>query len=345
MVLQVLFLMFSSRSIEPSIRQQLFLRSKEKMQLRLSTTVLSLCLATLTANPVCWSQQAEAPEPSPGEVIEAESCLVQYISKVKLAARSEGVLTELHFEEGDTVKMGQLIAVIDDTAAALAVALKLAEEKEAVMNAANEVNLEDALNAEELASAESEAYKDLRKEGAIPYWEMEKKRLEAKRAQLRIDLAVMQKKIAEVQMIAKRSERQLAEFELSQRQVKTPSTGFIEARYAQLGEWLQPGSPIATLIQMDRLRVEGDIDALSFRSRVRQGTPVKVVIENDSDPSKAIKIDGKLGYVSMEIDLNNRHRVWVEIQNQPIIDEATGKVIDWQIKPGMRASIKIPQGS
>ena len=31
-----------------------------------------------------------------------------------------------------------------------------------------------ALNAEELASAESEAYKDLRKEGAIPYWEMEK---------------------------------------------------------------------------------------------------------------------------------------------------------------------------
>lgn len=315
------------------------------MQLRLSTTVLSLCLATLTANPVCWSQQAEAPEPSPGEVIEAENCLVQYISKVKLAARSEGVLTELHFEEGDTVKMGQLIAVIDDTAAALAVALKLAEEKEAVMNAANEVNLEDALNAEELASAESEAYKDLRKEGAIPYWEMEKKRLEAKRAQLRIDLAVMQKKIAEVQMIAKRSERQLAEFELSQRQVKTPSTGFIEARYAQLGEWLQPGSPIATLIQMDRLRVEGDIDALSFRSRVRQGTPVKVVIENDSDPSKAIKMDGKLSYVSMEIDLNNRHRVWVEIQNQPIIDEATGKVIDWQIKPGMRASIKIPQGS
>ena len=345
MVLQVLFLMFSSRSIEPSIRQQLFLRSKEKMQLRLSTTVLSLCLATLTANPVCLSQQAESPEPSPGEVIEAENCLVQYISKVKLAARSEGVLTELHFEEGDTVKMGQLIAVIDDTAAALAVALKLAEEKEAVMNAANEVNLEDALNAEELASAESEAYKDLRKEGAIPYWEMEKKRLEAKRAQLRIDLAVMQKKIAEVQMIAKRSERQLAEFELSQRQVKTPSTGFIEARYAQLGEWLQPGSPIATLIQMDRLRVEGDIDALSFRSRVRQGTPVKVVIENDSDPNKAIKIDGKLGYVSMEIDLNNRHRVWVEIQNQPIIDEATGKVIDWQIKPGMRASIKIPQGS
>jgi multidrug resistance efflux pump len=254
-------------------------------------------------------------------------------------------LTELKFEEGDTVEMGHLLAVIDDTAARLAVELKLAEEKEAIINAANDVNLEDARNAEELATAEAEAFKDLRKEGAIPYWEMEKKRLEAKRAQLRIDLAVMQKKIAEVQMIAKRSERQLAEFDLTQRRITTPSTGFIEARIAQLGEWVQPGAPIATLIQMDRLRVEGDIDALSYRSMVRQGTPVKVVIENDVDPDKTIKIDGTLGYVSMEIDLNDRHRVWVEIQNEPIKDDATGKVIDWLIKPGMRASIKIPKSN
>lgn len=312
------------------------------MQSRRFSILLHGCIVSLALIGQSDGQQLDAPPESPGLSVEAENCLVQYISKVNLAARSEGVLTKLHFEEGDTVEMGQLLAVIDDTAASLAVELKLAEEKEAVMNAANEVNLEDAVNAEQLASAEAEAYKDLRKEGAIPYWEMEKKRLEAKRADLRIELALMQQKIAEVQMIAKRSERQLAEFELTQRQVKTPSTGFIEARIAQLGEWLQPGSPIATLIQMDRLRVEGDIDALTYRSMVRQGTPVKVVINNDADLEKVIRIDGTLGYVSMEIDLNNRHRVWVEIENQPIKDEETGKVVDWLIKPGMRASISIP---
>ena len=75
---------------------------------------------------------------------------------------------------------------------------------------------------------------------------------------------MMQKKIAEVQMIAKRSEREIAEFELTRRKVTAPATGFIEARIAQLGEWVQPGTPIATLIQMDRLRVEGDIDALAI---------------------------------------------------------------------------------
>jgi multidrug efflux pump subunit AcrA (membrane-fusion protein) len=116
--------------------------------------------------------------------------------------------------------------------------------------------------------------------------------------------------------------------------VTAPATGFIEARIAQLGEWVQPGTPIATLIQMDRLRVEGDIDALRYK--VRQGTPVQVTIYSETE--NVIKVDGKLGYVSMEIDLNNRHRVWVEIQNYRNDDE------DWVIKPGMRAEIVIPAG-
>ena len=275
---------------------------------------------------------ATAQESISSSEIRAENCMVQYINKVNVAAKAEGTLVELRIEEGATVNQDDVVAVIDDTAAALALELKKAEEKEAILNAANEVNLKDAKNSEELASAEAEAYKELRREGAIPYWEMEKKRLEAERARLRIDLAEMQKKIAEVQMIAKRSERMIAEFELTRRKVTAPSTGFIEARIAQLGEWVQPGSPIATLIQMDRLRVEGDIDALKYPGRVLQGTPVEVTIYSESD--KAIKINGKLGFVSMEIDLNNRHRVWVEIENKKIGNE-------WAIKPGMRAEIVI----
>ncbi len=105
---------------------------------------------------------------------------------------------------------------------------------------------------------------------------MEKKRLEAERARLRIDLAEMQKKIAEVQMIAKRSEREIADFELTRRKVTAPATGFVETRIAQLGEWVQPGSPIATVIQMDKLRVEGDVDAPAISSRVVRGMPVQV---------------------------------------------------------------------
>ncbi len=303
-----------------------------------ATTKLAIVVAGWLMMGQLHAQQARPGAVSPGEEIHAENCMVQYINKVNVSAKAEGMLMELHFEEGDTVNEDDILAIIDDTAAELALELKKAEEKEAILNAANEVNLEDAKNSEELASAESEAYKELRRQGAIPYWEMEKKRLEAKRAKLRIELADMQKKIAEVQMIAKRSERKIAEFELTRRKVTAPATGFIEARIAQLGEWVQPGTPIATLIQMDRLRVEGDVDALTYK--VRQGTPVQVTIYSEG-PTATNRItidDCKLGYVSMEIDLNNRHRVWVEIQNYKNEND------DWVIKPGMRAEIVIPAG-
>jgi multidrug resistance efflux pump len=257
--------------------------------------------------------------------------MVQYKNKVNVPAKAEGTLMELRFEEGDTINKDDVLAIIDDTAAALALELKKAEEKEAILNAANEVNLKDAINSEELATAEAKAYEELRRQGAIPFWEMEKKRLEAERARLRIDLAQMQKKIAEVQMIAKRSEREIADFELTRRKVTAPATGFVETRIAQLGEWVQPGSPIATVIQMDKLRVEGDVDAL-HSIRVVRGMPVQVSIYTGSD--KSIKISGKLDYVSMEVDLNHRYRVWVEIDNKKIGN-------DWIVKPGMQADIVI----
>ena len=306
------------------------------MRMNQATTRFGILVAGCLMMGQLQAQQGQPREVSPGEGISAENCMVQYINKVNVSAKAEGMLMELRFEEGDTVNEDDVLAIIDDTSAELAFELKKAEEKEAILNAANEVNLEDAKNSEELASAESEAYKELRRQGAIPYWEMEKKRLEAKRAKLRIELADMQKKIAEVQMIAKRSERKIAEFELTRRKVTAPATGFIEARIAQLGEWVQPGTPIATLIQMDRLRVEGDVDALSYK--VRQGTPVQVTIYSEgAKATNRITIDEcKLGYVSMEIDLNNRHRVWVEVQNYRNDDD------DWVIKPGMRAEIKIP---
>jgi len=290
-------------------------------------------MAGLLALPA-FAQQPASPGALSSSEIRAENCMVQYINKVNIAAEAEGKLTELNFEEGDTVSLDDVLAVIDDTAAALAVELKKAEEKEAILNAANDVNLKDALNSEELASAELKAFEELLREGAIPFWEMEKKRLEAERARLRIDLADMQKKIAEVQMIGKRHERQIAEFELTRRQVTAPATGFIERRIAQIGEWVQPGSPVATLIQMDKLRVEGDIDALRYPGQILKGTPVEVTIYAGAE--NAITVDGKLGYVSMELDLQNRYRVWVQIENSKV-----GQ--DWVIKPGMRAEIVLKE--
>jgi multidrug efflux pump subunit AcrA (membrane-fusion protein) len=276
---------------------------------------------------------------SGGLELHAENCMVKLIQNVRVPAEVEGRITEMKVVEGSMVLTGDLLAIIDDTQAQLNLDLKKAEEREAELNALNDVNIRDAINSERSANAEAEAYKELRREGATPYWEMEKKILEADRAKLRIELAESQQKIAKVQYLAKKSQRQLAEHELSRRRVLAPFGGYIESRIAQLGEWVQPGSPVLQLVRLDRLRIEGDIDALRYPGQVTFGTPAKVLIyanadRNQADPGQAIRLDATIGFVSSEIDLNNRYRIWVEVQN-----ERRGE--DWLIKPGMEADITV----
>ncbi len=292
-------------------------------------------LTTLLFISTLSAQAQQSTQQQPNE-IRAENCVVQYINKVDVAATAEGIVTQLKFEEGDAINEGDTMAVIEDTAAKLAVELKKAEEKEAMLTANNDVNLRDAKEAAKVAAAESKSFAKLLDEGAIPFWEAEKKRLEAGRQELRIELAEMEQKVAVVKMIGKRSELAMAEFELTRRTISAPYTGIIEARMGQRGQWVQPGTPMATLIQMDKLRVEGDIDALRYAGQVMKGTPVDVLIYNQAD--NGTKIQSKLGFVSMEIDLNKNYRVWVEIENKKVGE-------DWLFKPGMRAEIVIrPSG-
>ncbi len=273
--------------------------------------------------------------------LRAQNCMVKTIQNIRVPAGAEGRITEMLAVEGANVKPGDVLALIDDTQAQLALRLRQAEERETELNALNDINYRNAVKSEQLAKAEAEAYKELRRQGATPRWEMEKKILEADTATLRIELAELQENVAKVQYIAKRTERELAEHELERRKIVAPFAGFIENRIAQLGEWVQPGSPVLQLVQLDKLRVEGDIDALQNAGQLARGTPVKVYIYANSrrspeaiDIENAVAIDGRIGFVSSEIDLNHRHRIWVEIENQQLGEE-------WVFKPGMEADIVV----
>ncbi len=147
-----------------------------------------IALASIADGTSVAAQQRSAAGQSEGQ-IQAENCIVQYIEKVPIPARADGSLIELNFKEGDTVNKDDVLAVIDDTAAKLAIELKKAELKEAMLNAANDINIRNAQNSADLAKAEAESFRELRKEGAIPFWEMKKKEFEADRADLAIELA------------------------------------------------------------------------------------------------------------------------------------------------------------
>ncbi|KAA5541132.1 HlyD family efflux transporter periplasmic adaptor subunit [Roseiconus nitratireducens] len=268
-----------------------------------------------------------------------ENCMVRYINKTKVPAESQGKLTELMVEEGMAIKAGDVIAVVDDKPARLALDVKKAEELEAKLNAQNDVNKRDAVNSERIAAAEAQTYKELHEKGATPYLEMKKKQLEAERAQLRIELADLNEDTALAVYMGKQAASKMAEYDIEMRTIRAEFDAFVEKRIAQLGEWVQPGSPIVELVQMDRIRVEGFIDAINYAGQVRKGSPVvvTVIVGGTRDNPVTKRFETTIDYVSTELDLKHRHRIWVSIPNEPVGD-------GWLIKPGMEASMRILPG-
>ncbi|QDV88650.1 efflux RND transporter periplasmic adaptor subunit [Stieleria magnilauensis] len=265
-----------------------------------------------------------------------ENCMVRFINKTKVPSETQGKLTELPVEEGMSIKKGDVIAIVDDKQARLALELKQAEELVAKLNAQNDVNKRDAVQSEVIARQEAAAYRDLYAKGAAPQFEMLKKQAEADRAILRIELADLNENTAMAEYVAKQIGTKLAQSDIEMRTIRAEFDAYVENRFAQLGEWVQPGSPIVELVQMDFVRVEGFIDAFRYAGQIQKGADVKVEITVGGTSTNPITktFVGKIDYVSMELDLNKRHRIWVKVPNERDGD-------DWLIKPGMRATMQI----
>jgi multidrug efflux pump subunit AcrA (membrane-fusion protein) len=296
---------------------------------------LGAAAAMLTAAPAARAQSRQAPPNDEGGIL-VENCMVRYINKTEVPSEAQGKLTELLVEEGMAIKKGDVIAVVDAKQAELGLKLKKSEELVAKIKAQNDINKRDAVATEKIAAAEAETFRELYEKGAAPYWEMRKKQAEADRAKLRIELADLNEDTAMAEYAAAQAGTDLAQHEIEMRTVRAEFDAFVENRFAQLGEWVQPGSPIVELVQMDRVRVEGFIDALNYAGQVRKGAPVVVEIVVGGTPGEPVtrRFEGQIGYVSTELDLNKRHRIWVSVPNERVGE-------DWLLKPGMSATLRI----
>ncbi|QEF96313.1 p-hydroxybenzoic acid efflux subunit AaeA [Stieleria maiorica] len=299
-------------------------------------TLLGSVMAIAVHVAPAGAQSAGQPSIDSDAGILVENCMVRFINKTKVPSESQGKLTQLSVEEGMSIKKGDVIAIVDDQQARLALELKEAEELVAKLNAQNDVNKRDAVQSEVIARQEAAAYRDLYAKGAAPQFEMLKKQAEADRAILRIELADLNENTAMAEYVAKKVGTKLAQSDIEMRTIRAEFDAYVENRFAQLGEWVQPGSPIVELVQMDFVRVEGFIDAFRYAGQIQKGADVKVEITVGGTSTNPViqTFVGKIDYVSMELDLNKRHRIWVKVPNQRDGD-------DWLIKPGMRATMQI----
>lgn len=151
---------------------------------------------------------------------------IEAFENVQVTARVAGVLERLHFKEGDDVKDGALLAEIEPQRFQLALS-----------------SAQAALGSVQAAKAEAER-------------ELERaQKLAAEGLSTGAELNTWQTKLAtaQAQESAARASVSLAALNLRDARLRAPLKGSIQTRSVQTGQYVQPGTVIATLIRRDPL--------------------------------------------------------------------------------------------
>ena len=126
----------------------------------------------------------------------------------------------------------------------------------------------------------------------------------------------------------RRVELDLAKAMLDRRKVLSPLTGVVVRHSRQPGEFVEAGTPILRVIQLDRLRAEGFVD-VAIASPALKSRPVRIEVTGIGARKKTLS--GVISFVGQEVDpLNQQVRVWAEFES-PELD----------VYPGMTAEMTI----
>ena len=243
------------------------------------------------------------------------------------ASDRAGIITSLEFKEGQTVTNGSRIALIADEVARanLAVAQK---------KATNDVEVRFAKVArdaaeKEYAMLEQMAQKSSKDAGdqlrAVSQADVDKAKLARDKAELSIDHAVHELELAKLN------------FDVTAAELKTYSIisdfdGVVTRIYKKKGEAVRQGDPVAEIVNIDRVRIEGRV-RLAVLPYAKQGAKVLVRLSVDEIdlPGEDVEFEGRITFVdpvSDPVDLTTR--VYAEVQNRDNI-----------LRPGLEAQMQI----
>jgi macrolide-specific efflux system membrane fusion protein len=258
---------------------------------------------------------------------------VTAIREVHIPARQPGVLEEILVDEGVMVDDGQQLAQIDDQEAKLRLVAAQREAEAAAAQARENIDVQAALAAAEVAEAEvaDSKYINSRQPGAVPHTELRRQELTAKRALLQTEVAEMEFEVATKTAAAKEAMTNITQYDITSRQILAPFAGLVVERLRQAGEWVQAGDPVLRLVQMDRLRVQGRVSSLDYAPHEIEGRPVTITVQ--APGGRTFDLQGRVGFVSQVVELGDDYRVWAEVENEPA--EVRDNRVFWKLRPGM----------
>lgn len=250
----------------------------------------------------------------PVEVAEVESRKVEYqvsavgsveaFETVQVTARVAGVVERVYFTEGDQVKEGAKLVDIEPRRYQIAVASAKAGLQRA---AAQLAEAEAALKRREDANQKSPGL-------------VKAEELEASRTRMQAAAAAEGEAKAALN---------LAELNLRDALVRAPIAGTIESRQARTGQYVQPGTLLATLVRRDPLLLRFSVPE-SEASELHPGRTARFTVRGLSGEHEA-----KISHVSQAADAASRMVPITAHIEKP----APG------LRPGSFAEVRVPIGA
>jgi macrolide-specific efflux system membrane fusion protein len=248
--------------------------------------------------------------------ITIDDAQVKLISQARVPAREAGVLEAVNVTEGQRVKVGHALAVIDDRLARLEEELAKLEHEAAKIERENDVDKRYAQKSLEVAHSELKRSQQANQQYpvSVSQTEIERLQLLVERSALSIEQSDRDKDIAIITEKIKDRTVEATGLRVQHRQIQAPIDGTVVEVLAQQGEWLSPGEPVVRIIKLDRLRVEGHLDGRKF-GRELEGCAVRLQVTLPPG-DRVDEFLGKIVFVSPEVQpVTGEVRVWAEVEN------------------------------
>jgi RND family efflux transporter MFP subunit len=243
----------------------MFIQSKEKSSVFIRILFVALVIILFLPSMVVFSQQenkSAGPPPAPVRVADVEMKMVsrqiELVGTVKpmtesrVATEISGIVDFFPVMEGDFVSKGQIL-------------LRLRDER-------LKLGLKGAVaNRERIRANLEEAKKELDR--------MEKLKATQSVAERRYDVAFFLYQALSQELNKSKAEIELLEYEISQKIVSAPFSGFVSGKHTQLGEWVNAGGPVVDLIDLSAIEVLVDVPERFFIN-LEPGNQVFVIIKS-----------------------------------------------------------------
>jgi macrolide-specific efflux system membrane fusion protein len=262
------------------------------------------------------------------------NCLVSLIEEAEVPAQEEGVLYELVVREGSQVTKGQVLGRINDRAAQLKKHMMESAYRAAKEKSENDINVRYSTAAAKVAEAAYDSALEANKRypNAVGPSEVRRLKLEAERTRLQIEQSQLEQTLLVHDLTSKAAELETADDAVRRRHVISPIEGEVVEMRRHVGEWVSAGQPVLRLVRLDRLRVEGFINA----SNADPGSLLNraVLVEVATAGGQRRTVSGRVVYVSPLVHAGGEYRIWAEVDNV----KENGR---WRIQPGQSARMTI----